>query len=87
MSDGTLAHVIEHIGYKGKVSPHGFRHSFSTIMHEKGYDTQHIEIQLAHVDSNAIRGIYNHAMYYEPRVKLMQDYSDYMCGQLGLTIP
>ena len=87
MSDGTLAHVIEHIGYKGKVSPHGFRHSFSTIMHEKGYDTQHIEIQLAHVDSNAIRGTYNHAMYYEPRVKLMQDYSDYMCGQLGLIVP
>ena len=84
MSDGTLAHVIKFVGYKGRVSPHGFRHSFSTIMHEKEYNSQHIEIQLAHVDSNTIRGTYNHAMYYEKRAKLMQDYSDYVCNELGL---
>ena len=53
-------------------------------MHEKEYNSQHIEIQLAHVDSNTIRGTYNHAMYYEKRAKLMQDYSDYVCNELGL---
>ncbi len=30
-------------------------------LHEKGYERAEIEMQLAHIDKNNIRGIYNHA--------------------------
>lgn len=37
-----------------------------------------IELQLAHVDKNAIRGTYNHALYLEGRREMMQWYADYI---------
>ena len=35
-------------------------------------------MQLAHIDKNNIRGIYNHAQYLEKRRHMMQCYSEYM---------
>jgi hypothetical protein len=37
-----------------------------------------IELQLAHVDKNAIRGTYNHAQYLEQRREMLQWYADYI---------
>lgn len=34
-------------------------------------------MQLAHVDKNSIRGIYNHAQYLENRREMMEWYADY----------
>ncbi|HFF9685231.1 TPA: integrase, partial [Enterobacter cloacae] len=39
-------------------------------------DSAWIELQLAHVDKNKIRGVYNHAQYIEGRRIMMQAYSD-----------
>ncbi|CNI18021.1 integrase [Yersinia frederiksenii] len=50
----------------------------STILHEKGYNTAWIELQLAHVDKNSIRGTYNHVQYLDGRRDMMQWYSDYL---------
>jgi len=50
----------------------------STILHEQGYNTARIELQLAHVDKNTIRGIYNHAQYLEQRREMLQWYGDYV---------
>lgn len=50
----------------------------STILHEEGFNTAWIEIQLAHVDKNAIRGTYNHPLYLEGRREMMQWYADYL---------
>jgi integrase len=76
MSEASINRVIKRIGYGGKVTGHGFRHSLSTILHEEGFNTAWIEIQLAHVDRNSIRGTYNHAQYLEKRNEMMQWYSD-----------
>lgn len=76
MSEASINQVIKRIGYGGKVTGHGFRHSLSTILHEKGYDSSWIEMQLAHVDKNSIRGTYNHAQYLDRRMGMMQWYSD-----------
>ncbi len=54
----------------------------STILHEKGFNSAWIELQLAHVDKNSIRGTYNHAQYLEGRRDMMQWYADYL-SQLG----
>jgi integrase len=50
----------------------------STVLHEEGFNTAWIETQLAHVDKNAIRGTYNHALYLEGRREMMQWYTDYI---------
>ncbi len=57
---------------------HGFRHTMSTILHEKGFNSAWIEMQLAHTDKNSIRGTYNHARYLEGRREMMQWYADYL---------
>lgn len=75
ISEASINKVIEKIGYKGRLTGHGFRHMMSTILHEKGFDSAWIELQLAHVDKNSIRGIYNHALYLENRMKMMLWYS------------
>ncbi|MDQ7172073.1 tyrosine-type recombinase/integrase, partial [Klebsiella pneumoniae subsp. pneumoniae] len=61
-----------------QVTGHGFRHTMSTILHEEGFNAAWIETQLAHVDKNAIRGTYNHALYLEGRKEMMQWYGDYV---------
>lgn len=76
MSEATINQVIKRIGYGGKVTGHGFRHTLSTILHEQGFESAWIEIQLAHVDKNSIRGTYNHAQYFSGRKSMMDWYSN-----------
>lgn len=78
MSEASINQVFKRIGYTGKVTGHGFRHTMSTILHEEGFNTAWIETQLAHVDKNAIRGTYNHALYLEGRRVMMQWYAEYI---------
>ncbi|ENM1018355.1 tyrosine-type recombinase/integrase [Klebsiella variicola] len=78
MSEASINQVFKRIGYTGKVTGHGFRHTMSTILHEEGFNTAWIETQLAHVDKNAIRGTYNHALYLEGRREMMQWYADHI---------
>ncbi|HCI5670352.1 TPA: tyrosine-type recombinase/integrase, partial [Klebsiella pneumoniae] len=78
MSEASINQVIKRIGYGGKVTGHGFRHTLSTILHEEGYSTAWIEMQLAHTDKNKIRGTYNHAYYLDKRREMMNWYSNYI---------
>ncbi|MCL6399280.1 MULTISPECIES: tyrosine-type recombinase/integrase [Pectobacterium] len=78
MSEGSINRMIKHIGYEGRLTGHGFRHTMSTILHEKGYDSAWIEMQLAHVDKNSIRGTYNHALYLEQRRDMISWYSEFL---------
>jgi integrase len=78
ISENSVLGVIRRIGYEGRASGHGFRHQMSTILNEHGFDPDLIERQLAHVDRNKIRGIYNHAQYLDKRREMMQWYADYL---------
>lgn len=78
ISDMALNTMIRRMGYGGRATGHGFRHTMSTILHEQGYNTAWIETQLAHVDKNSIRGTYNHAQYIDNRREMLQWYADYM---------
>ncbi|EQA1590678.1 tyrosine-type recombinase/integrase [Enterobacter hormaechei] len=88
MSEASINQVFKRIGYTGKVTGHGFRHTMSTILHEEGFNTAWIETQLAHVDKNAMRGTYNHAQYLEGRREMMQWYADHLSqlGECGLIL-
>ncbi|EMN0828788.1 hypothetical protein R8H71_001560 [Providencia rettgeri] len=61
-----------------KVYWHGFSDTVSAILHEKGFNTAWIELQLTHIDKNTIRGTYNHAQYLENRRGMIQWYADYI---------
>ena len=66
------------MGYKDRMTGHGFRGLASTILHEQGYAHEHIELQLAHAPGNAVSAAYNHALYLEPRAKVMRDWADFL---------
>jgi integrase len=78
MSNMTILKALERMGYKGRMTGHGFRGLASTILHEQGYNHDHIELQLAHAPRNAVSAAYNHALYLEPRASMMQDWADFL---------
>ena len=78
MSNNTILKALERMGYKGRMTGHGFRGLASTILHEQGYNHEHIELQLAHAPRNAVSAAYNHALYLEPRKKMMQGWADFL---------
>jgi integrase len=78
MSNMTILKGLERMGFKGRMTGHGFRGLASTILHEQGYNHDYIELQLAHAPRNAVSAAYNHALYLEPRIKMMQDWGDFL---------
>lgn len=78
MNEASINMVLKWIGYDSKETGHDFRHTISTILHEKGFNSAWIETQPAHIDKNAIRGTYNHAQYMDGHWEMMQWYADYM---------
>ncbi|MCW1829283.1 integrase arm-type DNA-binding domain-containing protein [Enterobacter asburiae] len=69
---------LQQAGWHVFTTAHGFRHAFSTLTHDHDFSSAWIELQLAHVDKNAVRGTYNHAQYLEGRREMMQWYADYL---------
>jgi integrase len=78
MSNNTILKALEHMGYKGEMTGHGFRGVASTLLHENGFDHEHIEMQLAHAPENDVSAAYNFAKYFEPRKEMMQWWADYI---------
>ena len=78
MSNNTILKALERMGYKHRMTGHGFRGIASTVLHEMGFDHAHIELQLAHQERNKVSASYNHATYLPQRAKMMQQWSDYL---------
>lgn len=76
-SNTVFLMALRRLGYEGRQTGHGFRHIASTILNENGFDENHIEAQLSHV-KDGVAGVYNKAVYLEPRRKMMQWYADYL---------
>lgn len=77
LSEGTVNKAIALVGYKGKLTGHGSRHTASTLLREHGWPKDHVEAQLAHKEEG-VAGVYNQAAYLEHRRRMMQWYSDYL---------
>lgn len=76
ISNNTLLFALYRLGYKGKMTGHGFRAVASTALNETGWHADVIERQLAHKDRNATRRAYNRAEYLPERRKMMQAWAD-----------
>ncbi len=78
MSNNTILKALAIMGYKGRMTGHGFRGIASTALHEQGFDHMHIELQLAHQERDQTTAAYNHALYLKQRKVMMQQWADYL---------
>ena len=83
MSNNTILFALYRLGYRDRMTGHGFRGLASTILHENGFDEAHIELQLAHMKRNKVAAAYNHAKYLKQRTAMMQWWADYLDAQLA----
>jgi integrase len=86
MSGTTINRALERMGLAGtgsklQFSAHGFRGTASTLLHEMGFNSEWIELQLAHAPRNKIAAIYNKAKYLAERAQMMQDWADFIDKQ------
>jgi integrase len=80
MSENTINAALRRLGYgQDEMTGHGFRAMASTLLNEMGkWNADAIERQLAHADSNSVRRAYTRGEYWNERVAMMQDWSDYL---------
>jgi len=83
MSENAVLYLVHRIGYKGRMTGHGWRGVASTWANENGYPSDHIEMQLAHGSDDAVRSAYNHAAYLPQRRVMLQAFADWFDAQSG----
>ena len=79
----TLNRALQRLGYKNKMTTHGFRHFAATILNENankiGVSEKAIAAQLSHTDfKDTMNRVYNKAIYLEERKRLMEWWSDFI---------
>jgi integrase len=79
MSRVTVLSALRSMGYvKGQMTAHGFRTLASTNLNEQGWNSDLIELSLAHVEGNSVRAAYNRAERLDERRKMMQAWADWL---------
>jgi len=77
MSNNTVNTALRRLGYsKEQMTGHGFRAMASTLLNEKGFPPDVIELQLAHAERNKVRAAYNRAQRLSERKQMMQAWAD-----------
>lgn len=89
MSNGAILMALKRMGYRGRMTGHGFRGIASTWANEAGFRWDVIEAQLSHAPGDRTRAAYNHAQYAAERAELMQAWATYLDAvrQSGKVIP
>lgn len=83
ISNMTLLTALWRMGYKGRMTGHGFRGLASTVLHEQSYNHDAIELQLAHTKRDKVSAAYDHAKHLPYRHKMMQEWADYLDSMRG----
>jgi integrase len=84
ISENTLLFALYRLGYRGKMTVHGFRALASTVLNEQSpFSHDVIERQLAHKETDQVRAAYNRAEYLDERIKLMAWWSDWVMNALS----
>jgi integrase len=79
MDNATILRGLERLGYKRKMTGHGFRSlAMSAITQQLGYEHKLVDLQLAHVKKNKVDKSYDRAKWLKERVRMMQAWSDYL---------
>ncbi len=79
MSNNTILMAIKRMGYKGRMTGHGFRAlAMSTLMEKLGYRYEVPDAQLAHSKKGDVARAYDRAKFIEERTVMMQEWADYL---------
>lgn len=78
MSNAAMLMALERLGYRDQTTVHGLRSTFSTWANEHNYRSDVVEVSLAHQEPDRVRKAYNHAVYVEQRLSLMQAWGDFV---------
>lgn len=82
VSENTFLFALYRLGYKGRMTGHGFRSLASTVLNELSpFSRDVIERQLAHKETDLVRAAYNRAEYLPQRIELMNWWSDWLLNQ------
>lgn len=82
LSENTFLFALYRLGYRGRMTAHGFRALASTVLNEdSGFEQDVIERQLAHQETDAVRAAYNRAQYLPKRRELMEWWGNWLALQ------
>lgn len=84
VSENRLTSALKRLGWQGKMTGHGFRGLASTTLHERQYNHEAIELQLAHQKSDKVAGAYDHSKHIPYRANMLQDWADMVDEQIGV---
>lgn len=78
ISNNTMLFALYRMGYKSRMTGHGFRGLAATILRELGYSRDVVDRQLAHAERNQVTAAYVHAEFLPMRTEMMQHWADYL---------
>lgn len=78
LSDAAFVNALKKMGYTTELhTPHGFRSTASTMLHEMSFPSDVIETQLAH-KRKGVEGIYNRSHLLQQRREMLQSWANYL---------
>jgi len=78
MSENAVLYLLHRMGFKGRMTGHGFRSVASTWANEAGYGADAIERQLAHSPEDKTRAAYNRAEFMPERRAMLVAWADWL---------
>ena len=84
MSNNTILFALYRMGYKDRMTGHGFRGVASTALREQGFSRDVVELQLSHLVGNEVERAYNTMELLAERTAMMQAWADYLDAQRGI---
>jgi integrase len=77
-SENAFSNALKRMGYKDKMTGHGFRGLASTTLHEQEFMHEAIELQLAHEKENKVSKAYNGAQHLPYRTEMMHQWANFI---------
>lgn len=78
ISENAILYLIWRIGYRNKMTGHGFRTVASTWANESGFSRDAIERQLAHAPEDKTRATYNRAEFLPERRAMLAAWAEWL---------
>lgn len=81
ISENAVLSLLYRMGYKGRLTGHGWRSIGSTWANDSGYPPDVIERQLAHVPADKTRSAYNRAAYLDQRRAMLEAWAGWLVAR------
>lgn len=79
MSNATVTSALHNLGFKDRMTAHGFRALARTAIREElEYEADIIEVQLAHMPAGTLGAAYDRTKFIKQRTKMMQAWADFI---------